>query len=324
MYSYSHCFEIVEQKISELKFHKEPNELFAPIRYTLEMGGKRIRPCLALMAHSIFNDNLEEVIDPALGLELFHNFTLLHDDIMDNSLIRRNHQTVHMKWNNNIAILSGDAMMILAYHYITKTSFVHLSQIMSLFNRTALEVCEGQQLDMNYENILSITEEQYLEMIRLKTAVLLAASLALGGITGNASEQDIDKLYQCGLNIGMAFQLQDDYLDVFARNDAFGKNIGSDIQANKKTYLLISALNSGKTEVVNSLINWIQGGNSNSSGKIEAVTSIYKQLRIDMKSIAIAEQYFNNGLAALDQLKADPINKSELRKLITDLKEREY
>jgi geranylgeranyl diphosphate synthase, type II len=323
MISYSECLEIVERKIADLPLNHHPVELFEPIKYTLAIGGKRIRPSLALMAHSLYSDKLDNVLEPAIALEIFHNFTLLHDDIMDNASLRRNHQTVHLKWNQNAAILSGDAMMILAYHHIINTSAQYIPRVMDLFNTTALEVCKGQQLDMNYEKMLSITEEQYLEMIRLKTAVLLAASFALGGITGNAATEEVEKLYQCGLNIGIAFQLQDDYLDVFANSDAFGKNIGGDIVANKKTYLLINALNSGDPEIVTSLVEWIQKKEFNSSEKIKAVTTIYKQLGLDMKSKTIANQYFNNGITILDQLKADSASKSELRKLITELIQRE-
>jgi geranylgeranyl diphosphate synthase type II len=324
MHSYSHCLEIVEKGISEFKLNQNPVELFEPIKYTLSNGGKRIRPCLALMVHSIYSDNLDEALEPALGIEVFHNFTLLHDDIMDNASLRRNRQTIHVKWGHNAAILSGDAMMILAYHLISKSQVAILPRVMELFNQTALEVCEGQQLDMNYEKQERVSEEEYMGMIRLKTASLLAASAALGGLTGKAPEGEIEKLYQLGLNIGIAFQLQDDYLDVFAEKDAFGKNIGGDIVANKKTFLLISALNSRETNLVNSLKTWIGLKEFDADEKIEAVTAIYRQLGVDIKNRELSNTFFEKGLFCLDQLKAENLRKAELKKLILSIMQREH
>jgi geranylgeranyl diphosphate synthase type II len=275
------------------------------------------------MAHALYSEDLEEALEPALGIEIFHNFTLLHDDIMDNASLRRNHQTVHLKWNQNAAILSGDAMMILAYHQISKTPAAILPRIMELFNQTALEVCEGQQLDINYEKQTMISEEQYIGMIRLKTAVLLAASMALGGITGNAPDDEIKKLYQFGLQVGMAFQLQDDYLDVFAEKSAFGKNLGGDIIANKKTFLLISALNSTDITLVSSLREWIDKKDFNAIDKFRAVTAIYRQLGVDLKNRELSDNFFNKGLLLLDQLKVENKRKAELKKFVISIMQRE-
>lgn len=323
MYSFTDCSEIIEKRISQIPTYENPVELFEPIRYTFSMGGKRIRPCLALMAHLLYSDDIEEVINPALGIEVFHNFTLLHDDIMDNASMRRNFQTVHIKWNNNVAILSGDAMMILAYHLVSKASQNVLPRILKIFNDTALEVCEGQQMDMNFESRNNVTEAEYLEMIRLKTAVLLATSLAIGGITGKAKDIDIDNLYQFGVHIGIAFQLQDDYLDVFADSIKFGKKIGNDIISNKKTFMLIRALNSSEEKIVGELKNWIAKKEFDPEEKIHSVKNIYQLLKVNSSTQEIAESYFNKGLVFLDRVQVKEERKEGLKKMISSLMQRE-
>jgi geranylgeranyl diphosphate synthase type II len=322
MYSYSQCFDIIERELSQISLANKPKELFEPIRYALSIGGKRIRPCLALMAHSLFSDTIETVIKPAMGLEVFHNFTLLHDDIMDKAELRRNHQTVHMKWNQNTAILSGDAMMILAYDLISDTAVKVLPDILTLFGQTALEVCEGQQLDMNFERSEYISEAEYLEMIRLKTAVLLGASMALGGITGGTSKENIDRLYNVGLYTGMAFQLQDDYMDVFANEKSFGKKIGGDIHANKKTYLMISALNSSDQQQIDLLKTWLRKEDFTSEEKIKAVTQIYLKLEVDKKCRELAGKYFNMGIDQLSQLTIEQTRIAELKSFLLSIKDR--
>jgi len=323
MYSYSDCLNIIEKRLTQLPFNNTPVELYDPIRYTLSMGGKRIRPCLAIMAHFLYSDKIEEIINPALGIEVFHNFTLLHDDIMDNSSLRRNYQTVHVKWNNNVAILSGDTMMILAYHLISNVTQDKLPRITKIFNDTALEVCEGQQMDMNFELQDLVSEAEYLEMIRLKTAVLLAASLAVGGITGGAPEEDINNLYNAGTHIGIAFQLQDDYLDVFADTKKFGKEIGNDIVSNKKTYLYIKALNSTNKNLTESLTGWINRKSFNPLEKIRAVTEIYKKLGVDRDTQRLADDHFSKGLDYLNRLGGNEESKEQLKNLIISLKRRE-
>ncbi len=324
MLSYSKCFEIVENRLSLFSFERNPVELYQPVKYILSIGGKRIRPCLTLMSHSLFSDSVESIIDPALGFEVFHNFTLLHDDIMDKATVRRNSPTVHIKWDENAAILSGDAMLILAYQLISRTQPEVLQQVFRLFNKTALEVCEGQQLDMNFENKSNVSVEDYMEMIRLKTAVLIAASIAMGGITANAHSSDIDNLYQFGLNIGMAFQLQDDYLDVFASNRRFGKAIGGDIISNKKTFLMISALHSPDTKLVAELRSWINRLKADQDEKIKAVKKIYETLQIPTKTNALVKKYFSSGLRYLNEVSADKKRKTPLIEFVTQIMERDH
>ncbi len=324
MLSYSNSFQIIEDRLSALSIERNPSELYHPIQYILSIGGKRIRPCLALMTYSLFADSVDEIIDPALGIEVFHNFTLLHDDIMDNAKFRRNSPTVHIKWNRNTAILSGDAMLILAYQLISKTQTEVLPQVFELFNQTALEVCEGQQLDMNFEKMANVSVDEYLEMIRLKTAVLIAASVATGGITAQAYQTDIDNLYQFGLNIGMAFQIQDDYLDVFAENYQFGKSIGADIIANKKTFLLLSALQTEDKKLVNELTNWINRKEFDANDKIRAIKGIYEELDIPTKTKQLIYNYFSSALVYLEKINVADKRKISLIQFITQIMEREH
>lgn len=324
MLSYSESIALLEKNLSQLSFNSPPAELYEPIKYILALGGKRIRPCLALMSHSIFSNDYTDVIHPSIGLEVFHNFTLLHDDIMDKAEKRRNHESVHVKWNENVAILSGDAMMILAYKLVAQTSETVLPQILDLFSKTALEVCEGQQYDMNFEEQDVVSVRQYLEMIRLKTAVLIAASLAIGAITGRAGNEEVDKMYRFGLNIGIGFQLQDDYLDVYAKTKKFGKNIGSDILSNKKTYLLICALNSKKTKLVDELKHWISEKKFKPKEKIAAVRSIYDNLDIGNITKEAAKEYFSKGLEFFEQINIPDTKKIELRNLVETMMAREY
>lgn len=324
MLTYSESYTFVENYISKLSYNSTPPELYDPIKYILSLGGKRIRPCLALMANNLFSEETSDIINPFLGLEVFHNFTLLHDDIMDNSLRRRNHATVHVKWNENIALLSGDAMMILAYKLISKTSENVLPHILSIFNNTALEVCEGQQLDMNFETQSNASVKEYLDMIRLKTAVLIAASLAIGATTGKANQETIEKMYRFGLNIGIGFQLQDDYLDVYAVSEKFGKNLGTDILSNKKTYLLISALNSKNPHLVKELKQCIAEKSIQPDEKIKLVRGIYDQLNIGEKTEQAVKQYFTAGLKCFQQINLPDSRKTNLREFVEKMIAREY
>ena len=229
MFAFNDILQKIEQEITRLQFTYPPKSLYDPIEYILSLGGKRIRPALVLMACNLYKENVDTAVNPALGLEVFHNFTLLHDDLMDDADKRRNKPTVHKVWNANTAILSGDAMLIAAYQLIGETESESLKEILDLFTRTALEICGGQQYDMEFESRTDVTEEEYIEMIRLKTAVLLACALKMGAIMGNAPKADAETLYQFGINIGLAFQLQDDLLDVYGDTATFGKNIGGDI-----------------------------------------------------------------------------------------------
>lgn len=310
---------ILENKFTEYRQNKIffPAELYDPVFYSLENGGKRIRPILLLMSMNLFNDQIEEGISTALAIEIFHNFTLLHDDIMDNSSQRRNKPTVHKKWNINTAILSGDAMMIMAYQFLNKSPQNCLSSLMRVFNKAALEVCEGQQLDMNFENQYAVKEDVYLEMIRLKTSVLIAASLQLGSIIGNADAEDQENLYRFGLNLGLAFQLQDDYLDTYGDQSTFGKNIGNDILANKKTFLLVKAMEISTGKLKERLDYWMEAENYNENIKIQEVTSIFNQLSL--------AQLTREKISYFHQLSLDSLKKVKVaqdrKRILSDLAE---
>ena len=263
--------KIIEKQIDNINFKKAPNELYGPIAYTLKLGGKRLRPALCLMGCDMFGGNINEALQPALGIELFHNFTLLHDDIMDKAPLRRGKETVYNKWNTNTAILAGDTMMAIAYDFIMKAPEVVRTKIFSIFNKTAIEVCEGQQYDMNYESQNDVTIDKYLEMIRLKTAVLLAGSLKIGAVIGGANENDTQKLYSFGENIGIAFQLKDDLLDVFSNEDKFGKKSGGDIITNKKTFLYLKAFELAEGKTYDSLWFYFNKKFENNLEKVKGV-----------------------------------------------------
>ena len=279
MFQVQELQNIVNNAIKEINFTTEPRELYAPIEYTLEGNGKRLRPLLALMACNLFSDDISKAIKPALGLEIFHNFTLLHDDIMDKADLRRNKPTVHKKWNDNVAILSGDAMMIKAYEFFFSLEPELMSSVLPVFNQTALEVCEGQQYDMDFESRMDVTTDEYLKMIRLKTAVLLAGSLKIGAMIGGADQKNAESIYDFGINIGLIFQLQDDFLDVYGDEKTFGKQIGGDIASNKKTYLLLSALEKAEGEIRNKLL-YLLHVEPEIKAKIAGVTEIYNELGI--------------------------------------------
>jgi len=273
---------LINKEIEQFNFNIKPTELYKPIKYILKGSGKRLRPVLTLMACNLFCDDIKIALKPAIGLEMFHNFTLLHDDIMDKADIRRNKPTVHKKWNNNVAILSGDAMMIKTYEFFFSLEPKTLAKVIQVFNTAALQVCQGQQYDMNFETRIDVTSAEYIRMITLKTAVLLAASLKIGAITGGASTENTDLLYNFGINLGLAFQLQDDYLDVYGDVKTFGKQIGGDIISNKKTFLLISALENATCKTKNQLLNLIKTPDLEASKKIKDVTNIYNQLNIPL------------------------------------------
>jgi len=280
MLKFEEIQNIVNNEIAKLDFKSEPVELYQPISYVLSGNGKRLRPCLALLSCNLFNNDIRNAIKPAIGVEMFHNFTLLHDDIMDKADIRRNKPTVHKKWNENVAILSGDAMLIKTYELFFELKPNILAKVIEVFNKAALQVCEGQQYDMNFETKIDVTTDEYIKMITLKTAVLLAASLKIGAIIGGATLKDADLLYYYGINLGIAFQLQDDYLDVYGDVKTFGKKIGGDIVSNKKTYLLISAIENAKDENKHKLLNLLYNKHIKSHEKIKEVTDIYNDLNI--------------------------------------------
>lgn len=318
LYSFDEILDIVNKDISTLNYtNNSPQSLFTPIEYILSLGGKRVRPALALMGCNLFSDNVSPAKPVALAIEIFHNFTLLHDDLMDRADVRRGKPTVHKKWNDNTAILSGDAMLIEAYREIAKTMPQYLPQVLALFTQTATEICSGQQYDMEFESRLDVTIDEYIEMIRLKTAVLLGCALKDGAVVGGASDADADLLYDFGINIGLAFQLKDDLLDVYGNPETFGKKIGGDILCNKKTFLLINALLDKKSGP--ELLEWINKEEFDEQEKIKAVTEIYNQLNLKTVSENLIKEYFDKGIICLDKVSIDSARKATLRQLAEDL-----
>jgi geranylgeranyl diphosphate synthase, type II len=315
--------QIIEEELEGIKLNHSPDELYDPVRYILSIGGKRMRPALTLMACSLFNEVFHPALKPALAIEVFHNFTLLHDDIMDNSSMRRGQATVHIKWNTNTAILSGDVMSILSFQILSETDEDHLKELMQLFTRTATEVCEGQQLDMNFESISKVSTIDYMEMIRLKTAVLVACSLKAGAISGGADTLEADLLYEFGRNLGMAFQLRDDFLDVFGDQEKFGKKIGNDIVTGKKTFLLIKALEIADGDERKKLIKLINDRDINPSVKILATKQIYEDLKLDEITNGIMNSYYLKSLQYLDRVKVPDERKTHLADFANTMMDRE-
>jgi len=292
---------LIEQELGEINYPNSPKQLYQPIGYVLGLGGKRMRPILVLMAHQLFNDDLTKAISPALAIEVFHNFTLLHDDIMDNAPLRRGKKTVHEKWNSNVAILSGDVMMIQTYQLILKVDSDILKDVLEVFSKAATEVCEGQQWDMDFETQSDVSIPDYLKMIENKTAVLLAASLQIGGITAGASSENQNNLYHFGLNMGIAFQLQDDLLDAFGNSETFGKQVGGDIMANKKTYLYLKALALANPNQHADLINYFSTTEF-TEDKVDAVKSIFLALDLHNVTSELMKQYHAKAMQNLDAI----------------------
>ncbi len=313
MLNFQDCQNIVNHKINELKLPDFPSNLYDPVRYMLNLEAKRVRPCIVLMACNVFSDAIDNAIYPALAIEVFHNFTLIHDDLMDKSDLRRNHATVHKKWNPDIAVLSGDAMLIKAYELLSDAPHSVLPGILPVFNRTALEVCEGQQYDMDFEKSLDVSIDDYLTMIEFKTAVLLAASLKIGAIAGGAGDEQSETLYRFGRDLGIAFQLQDDWLDVFSDARVFGKVTGNDIVTNKKTILLIEALNNATGKIRTELLHWLNLDNFDREEKITVIRSIYQQLGIDMRVKERVRTYHQKAIQHLDNLEVPEQRKAILR-----------
>lgn len=322
MYALTELQEIINKRISEENLGREPYALYDPIKYTLDSGGKRIRPVLVLMACNMFSEQVDHAIKPAIGLEIFHNFTLLHDDIMDHADIRRGKPTVHKKWDENTAILSGDAMFIKAYEYFLDIDSPNFREILKVFNNTALEVCEGQQYDMEFEQRTNVTEQEYLRMIELKTSVLLAAALKIGALLGGAKSKDADLLYEFGRNIGLAFQLQDDYLDVYGDTEVFGKQIGGDIVANKKTFMLIKALQLADNNNKNKLEKLIHLEKFDRETKVSKVTQVYNDLNIKELVVAEISKLNKNAHDYLDKVSVPDQKKEELKALSVKLIQR--
>jgi geranylgeranyl diphosphate synthase, type II len=314
----------LEQHISTHKFGSSPPELYDPITYIMSLGGKRIRPLLSLLAYGMYGKNPEEILSQSAAVEVFHNFTLMHDDIMDQAPLRRGQATVHEKWNANIAILSGDVMLVRAYDLLLPTTPALLPEVIRLFNKTAAEVCEGQQLDMNFEAYQTVREEDYLEMIKLKTAVLLGFALQLGAILAEAEKGDVEKIYAFGVNIGVGFQLMDDLLDVYADQAKFGKQVGGDIIANKKTFLLIKALELAKGTQLEELQRLLALQEFDKAQKVAAVKAIYEELGIRQLTEQKMQSFFAEGFRQFEGLQAkDATYQQALRTVTEDLIHRE-
>lgn len=300
---------IISDELGRIEYPKNPSLLYEPIDYILGLGGKRMRPILVLMAHQLFDKNIEKAISPALAIEVFHNFTLLHDDIMDKAPLRRGQQTVHEKWNANVAILSGDTMLVQAYQLMADVDKSIVKPTLEVFSKAAIEVCEGQQWDMDFETQQNVSIEDYLKMIEYKTAVLLGAALQIGGITAGASAQQQNHLYEFGRNMGIAFQLKDDLLDAFGNPETFGKQVGGDIMANKKTYLYLKALALASENQQADLENYFST-NDTSQEKVEAVKSIFKDLNIHQLTSDLMKEYHVKAMSHLDAIQS--VNKSPL------------
>ena len=298
--------------INQLPYDRRPASLYEPIRYVLSMGGKRIRPTLMLLAYNLYKEDPQSILMPACALETYHNFTLLHDDLMDNADMRRGMMTAHKKWGANTAILSGDAMLVQAYERMIQVPADKIKPVMDLFNNTSLEICEGQQFDMEFETRTDVTEAEYIEMIRLKTSVLLACALKMGAILADAPQADADNLYQFGEKIGLAFQLQDDYLDVYGNPEVFGKAIGGDILSNKKTYMLINAWNMANAEQKAELEHWVTATEFDPKEKIAAVTKLYNEIGIDRLAENKISEYFEESRKYLAAISVEPERKKEL------------
>ena len=315
---------LINEYLDNLPYERKPAGLYDPIKYVLSIGGKRIRPTLMLLAYNLYKEDPERILSSAVALETYHNYTLLHDDLMDNASVRRGQPTVHKKWDANTAILSGDSMLVLAYERMAKCPVEKLKPVLDLFTETALEIGEGQQYDMDFETRNDVREEEYIEMIRLKTSVLLACATKMGAILADAPQEDADNLYKFGEQMGLAFQLQDDYLDVYGDPEVFGKAIGGDILCNKKTYMLINAFNLANDEQRKRLQQWVNAENPDPRQKIEAVTQIYNEIGISQLAEQKIKHYFNESRKYLETINLPKERKLELEAYTDKMMKRNY
>lgn len=308
MHTADYFLKKVNRYINKISYTRKPKSLYIPIKYVLNIGGKRIRPILMLLSYNLYKDDAEKIMSTACAIETYHNYTLLHDDLMDEAPIRRGKPTVHTKWNANQAILSGDSMLVLAYKFLINCSQKHLSKCLNLFTDTALEIGEGQQYDMEFENRTDVTVDEYINMIRLKTSVLLACAMKIGAILANATDEDAENLYKFGEQIGIAFQLQDDYLDVYGDPKVFGKKIGGDIISNKKTYMLITAFEKANSNQLAELNKWINKKKFNHAEKIAVIRSIYDEIGVNEFAKYMIDYYYKEGQKYLAKVNV-PINR---------------
>ncbi|MBR4160942.1 MAG: polyprenyl synthetase family protein [Bacteroidaceae bacterium] len=311
MYSSEEILAMVNQGLDALHLERQPLGLYKPIRYVLSIGGKRIRPVLSLLTYNMYKEDVESAMAVALGVETYHNYTLLHDDVMDRAEVRRGKPCVHKVWNDNTAILSGDSMLVMAYQLVGQCDVACLKEVLDLFTTTALEIGEGQQYDVDFETRMDVKPEEYLEMIRLKTSVLLAAAMKLGALQAGAPEEDCELLYRFGESIGLAFQLQDDLLDVYGDFESFGKRIGGDILCNKKTYLLIKALEGANETQRKELEAWITASEYDADEKVAAVTALYNQIGVRQLCEELVNDYFDQAEVLLEQVNL-PLERKEL------------
>lgn len=318
MHLIKHYQDAINKGLQNISYPSTPEKLYDPLRYFMTLGGKRIRPILTLLAAEMYDYPIEKSLNSALAIEVFHNFTLMHDDIMDNASLRRGKPTVHEKWNPSIAILSGDTLLITAYQLLIQNDALTLPGLLQVFNTAAIEVCQGQQYDMDYEEKENVSIEEYINMIRLKTAVLLGAALKIGAMVSNAPVEDANHLEQFGVNVGIAFQLQDDFLDVYGEENKFGKHIGGDILANKKTFLMLKALELAQGEDAILLKKWMQE-DENPNQKIEAITQLYNKLGIQELTINEMRSYSSKAYDALDRINLSKGKKEPLRQLAESL-----
>ena len=324
MYSSEELLKMVNAALEALPYDRKPSKLYDPIKYVLSLGGKRVRPVLMLLAYNLFKDDPERIMTQAIGLETYHNFTLLHDDLMDNADMRRGHQTVHRKWDPNQAILSGDTMLLQAFGRIGACEADKLQDVFNTFLVTTYEIDEGQQLDVEFETRNDVREEEYVEMIRLKTSVLLACATKMGAILAGAPEEDAENLYKFGEQMGLASQLQDDYLDVYGDPKVFGKAIGGDILCNKKTYMLINALNRADEAQRQEMDRWLNAENPNPQEKIAALTRAYNNIGIDKLAQEKIEHYFAESRKYLDKVNVTDERKQVLVEYTNRMMHREY
>lgn len=321
-YTASQLLDKINVYLEQMPYMRPPKGLYEPIAYELSLGGKRIRPVLMLMAYQLYKEDVERILPQAAGLETYHNHTLLHDDVMDKANMRRNKPTVHNVWNENTAILSGDAMLILAYRLMADCPQEKLAEVLRVFTETTMEICEGQQWDMEFETRMDVKVDEYVEMIRLKTSVLLAAALKIGAYLADAPAEDAQLLYDFGVKMGLAFQLQDDWLDVYGDPKVFGKNIGGDILCNKKTYMLITALEQANEEQRQELERWLEVVDYVPAEKIAAVTALYNEIGVGKRCEEKVEAFYAEGLAVLDQVSASSERKEALKAFACSLMNR--
>lgn len=322
MYTIKELREIIKREFEKQEYVEKPYSLFEPIKYILEDGGKRLRPVLTLMAYNLYRDDIEKALKSAVGIEIFHNYTLLHDDVMDDAELRRGRLTVHKKWNSNVAILSGDAAAITAYKYIETCEDAYLRKVIDGFNQVAMDVCKGQQYDMEFETREDVSEEEYIHMIYLKTSVLIAGSLRHGALIAGAPAEEYNALYDFGGYLGLVFQLQDDYLDVYGKVEEFGKKIGGDILENKKTYLLIKALELAGEEERKSLRAWMNCKECDPGEKIKSVTEIYNRVGVAEAVQKTIDRYLGMSREALAKVKASEERKKGFYEMINYIGER--